>query len=108
MIYEQYQAVKQAQPNHVLLMEVGDFYHAFDNDAQTLAAVTESNVRTMTTGEKRVSTCCVPTALVDSAIEALLLQGYTVAVAQPVKEPEPGHTVQRVVSDARLTREVNP
>lgn len=106
MIYEQYRALKRARPNVVLLMQVGDFYHAFDCDAQTLAAVTDGHIRTVTADAHRADTCCVPAAHIDPAIETLVRQGHTIAVAQPIGTPPPGQRVQYVETDNRLEGEV--
>ena len=36
-IYERYQNLKKQYPDHILLFRIGDFYEAFDEDAQTIA-----------------------------------------------------------------------
>ena len=104
MIYEQYQAIKRVHADAVLLMQVGDFYQAFSTDARTLAAAIGATCRRVSFGKRRVDTCGVPAALLDTTIQALLGRGHKVAIAQPASPKEAkGKTIERVVSDARIT-----
>ncbi len=38
-LLERYRALKQKAPNQLLLVRLGDFYEAFDADAETIARV---------------------------------------------------------------------
>ena len=103
MTYEQYKAIQRAHPNAVLLLQAGDFYQAFDEDARTLASATGAMCRRVTLGKRRGYTYGMPTATVDSTIQALLDKGHRVAVAQRVRPQDAnGHSIERLVTDARM------
>ena len=85
-LFEQYAKLKSQYPGAILLMRVGDFYEAFDDDADTLARVL-SLART-TRGQRRMAG--FPHMQLDRFLTALVGAGFRVATAEPVfDEPVP-------------------
>ena len=84
--FEQHAKLKSQYPGAILLMRVGDFYEAFDDDADTLARVL-SLART-TRGQRRMAG--FPHMQLDRFLTALVGAGFRVATAEPVfDEPVP-------------------
>jgi len=85
-LFEQHAKLKTQYPGAILLMRVGDFYEAFDDDADTLARVL-SLART-TRGQRRMAG--FPHMQLDRFLTALVGAGFRVATAEPVfDEPVP-------------------
>ena len=85
-LFEQHAKLKSQYPDAILLMRVGDFYEAFDDDADTLARVL-SLART-TRGQRRMAG--FPHMQLDRFLTALVGAGFRVATAEPVfDEPVP-------------------
>ena len=85
-LFEQHAKLKSQHPGAILLMRVGDFYEAFDDDADTLARVL-SLART-TRGQRRMAG--FPHMQLDRFLTALVGAGFRVATAEPVfDEPVP-------------------
>lgn len=51
MIYKMYQEMKEDYPNKIVLIRVGDFYEAFEEDAKELAEVCNLYLATRNLGE---------------------------------------------------------
>jgi DNA mismatch repair protein MutS len=79
-LFEQHAKLKSQYPGAILLMRVGDFYEAFDDDADTLARVL-SLART-TRGQRRMAG--FPHMQLDRFLTALVQAGFRVATAEPV------------------------
>ena len=85
-LFEQHAKLKSQYPGAILLMRVGDFYEAFDDDADTLARVL-SLART-TRGQRRMAG--FPHMQLDRFLTALVGAAFRVATAEPVfDEPVP-------------------
>lgn len=78
---EQYLEYKARHPDAMLLFQVGDFYEVFFEDA---VAVARALNLTLTSRDKNspqpTPMCGVPVAVVDSYVERLVDQGYSVAL----------------------------
>jgi len=86
-LFEQHARLKSQYPGVILLLRVGDFYEAFDDDADTLARVL-SLART-TRGQRRMAG--FPHMQLDRFLTALVGAGFRVATAEPVLDnPVPG------------------
>ena len=72
----QYRSLKNRYPDAILLIRLGDFYEAFDADADILSRV--CSIQTLPHGEHRMSG--MPAVALVSAIQRLNAAGHAVAV----------------------------
>ena len=72
----QYRSLKNRYPDAVLLIRLGDFYEAFDDDADIVARV--CSIQTVRHGEHRMSG--MPAVALISAIRRINAAGHAVAV----------------------------
>jgi DNA mismatch repair protein MutS len=91
-LFEQYAAFKAQYPDAILLFRVGDFWEAFDEDADKLVRVL--SLACTTRGERRVAG--FPHMQLDRFLSALVRAGFRVATAEPVPYKLPP-TVSAVV-----------
>ena len=86
-LFDQDARLKSQYPGVILLLRVGDFYEAFDDDADTIVRVL-SLART-TRGQRRMAG--FPHMQLDRFLAALVGAGFRVATAEPVLDnPVPG------------------
>ena len=86
-LFEQYAALKAEYPGVILLFRVGDYWEAFDEDADTLARVL--SLAFTTRGERRMAG--FPHMHLDRFLPALVKAGFRVATCEPVTDkPPPG------------------
>jgi len=86
-LFEQHAELKIQYPGAILLMRIGDFYEAFDDDADTLARVL--SLAKTTGGQHRM--VGFPHMQLDGFLTALIAAGFRVATAEPVfDKPLPG------------------
>ena len=86
-LFEQHARLKSQYPGVILLLRVGDFYEAFDDDADTLARVCA--LAKTTRAEHRMAG--FPHMQLDRFLTALVRAGFRVATAEPVfDKPLPG------------------
>jgi DNA mismatch repair protein MutS len=74
-----YKAIKAQYPQHVVLLRIGDFYEAFDDDAHKLAKACDLTVTRTLASQQPV--CGFPCHQGDRMIALALKAGHTVAVA---------------------------
>ena len=79
-LFEQHAKLKGQYPDVLLLLRVGDFWEAFDDDADTIARVL-SLART-TRGQRRMAG--FPHMQLDRFLTALVGAGFRVATCEPV------------------------
>lgn len=79
-LFAQYAALKAQYPGVVLLMRVGDFYEAFDDDADILARVL--SLALTTRAGRRIAG--FPRVHLDRFLSALVKAGFRVATCEPV------------------------
>jgi hypothetical protein len=84
-LFEQHARLKSQYPGVILLLRIGDFYEAFDDDADTIARVL-SLART-TRGDHRMAG--FPHMQLDRFLTALVGAGFRVATAEPVFHKPP-------------------
>ena len=101
-IHDQYIDLKRENPSALLLMKIGDFYEAFDSGAGNLAQVCDLILteRRTKNGEK-YQMSGFPYHRLESNIDKLVKNGYTVAVAE---QRAGSGTVERYIR--RVIREV--
>ncbi len=99
----QYLQFKRQFPDAILLFRLGDFYEAFDEDAEIVARELEITLtsRNVAKGE-RIPMAGIPHHAAEAYIARLVARGYTVAICDQVGEvPEKGlvrREVTRVVT----------
>ena len=97
----QYDRIKAQYPGHVVLIRLGDFYEAFDDDAQTLADVCDVALTGRWAGEgRRRLMAGVPWHASDSYIQELIQAGHKVAVAEQVGDAVNGVIPREVTREA--------
>jgi len=79
-LFEQHARLKSQYPGVILLLRVGDFYEALDEDANTISRVLSLPLTTR--GEHRMAG--FPHVQVDRFLTALVGTGFRVATAEPV------------------------
>jgi DNA mismatch repair protein MutS len=93
---QQYRAAKEAHPGMVLLFRMGDFYEAFDDDAELCARLLGL---TLTTRDKQVPMAGFPHHQLENYLQKLLRDGQRVAVCDQVEPTAPAE-VSRIVTPA--------
>jgi DNA mismatch repair protein MutS len=105
----QYHAIKEENPEALLLFRLGDFYELFFEDAVTASRELEI---TLTARNKERETpvpmCGVPYHAVDGYIARLLRKGYKVAICDQTEEAKKGvklvrREVTRVITPGTVT-----
>jgi len=81
-LFDQHARLKSQYPGTILLLRVGDFYEAFDDDADTVARV--CNLAKTTRGDHRLAG--LPHMHLDRFLTALVKAGFRVATAEPVND----------------------
>jgi DNA mismatch repair ATPase MutS len=84
-LFEQHARLKSQYPSVILLLRVGDFYEAFDDDADTIARVL-SLALTARAGHRMAG---FPHMQLDRFLTALVGAGFRVATAEPVFDKLP-------------------
>ena len=79
--WDEYTAIKESHPNHLVLYQVGDFFELFGEDAKNAAAVLELTLTTRPIGSVgRVEMCGLPAHALEQNVEKLRGQ-YDVAIS---------------------------
>ncbi len=102
----QYLQLKSQHPDCILFFRLGDFYEAFDSDAETVAAVCDVALTSRPVGNnQRVPLAGVPYHSVEGYLARLVEAGYKVAVAEQVSEPGAGlveREIQQVITKGTI------
>lgn len=101
----QYLQLKRRFPDKLLLFRLGDFYEAFDQDAQILSS--ELNIvltgREVARGE-RIPMAGIPYHSLDTHLARLVKRGFRVAVCEQLSDPR----TSRGLVERDVTRVVTP
>ncbi len=98
-LLKQYVELREAYPDYLLLFQVGDFYEAFGEDAERLARALGLTLTHKTSKDFTTPMAGIPVRSADAYIERLLAQGFRVAVADQVGDPQAGEgLVEREVT----------
>jgi DNA mismatch repair protein MutS len=101
---EQYFGMKARYPDAILLARVGDFYEAYGDDANTIAAALQIALTAKDAGSgRRIAMAGVPHHALDGYLAKLVAQRRIVALAEQLEPPVPNRLVRRDV-----TRVVTP
>ncbi|MCX2727745.1 DNA mismatch repair protein MutS [Thermomicrobium sp. 4228-Ro] len=94
----QYLRLKAQYPNAILLYRLGDFYEAFDRDAEIVARDARITLTSRSFGRNgRVPMAGIPHHALNEYVSRLLAAGHTVAIAEQLSEPGKG-LVERAVT----------
>lgn len=87
-LFQQYFDLKREHPGCLMLMQCGDFYEAYGDDAETFARELEIHLTSKEAGGgRRVAMSGVPLQSVDHYLRGLVARGHRVAVADQVEDP---------------------
>ena len=102
----QFLKLKSQHPDCILLFRLGDFYEAFDNDAEIVAEVCDVALTSRPVGNnQRVPLAGVPYHSVEGYLAKLVQAGHKVAVAEQVSEPGSGlvdREIQQVITKGTI------
>ena len=85
IILSAYRACKESYPEHVLIVRLGDFYEAFESDAQTVSEVCQVGLGNF----HGVPMSGFPYWTATARIQELLEAGHKVAVAEKALNDDP-------------------
>lgn len=100
-----YQEYKRSHADYLILMQVGDFYEAFFEDAVTISRALNL---TLTSRDKNnpnpIPMCGVPLNSIDSYLERLVDQGFSAALVRQIGDP----AAKKGMVERELERIVTP
>jgi DNA mismatch repair protein MutS len=84
----QYLAIKQGQPDCLLLYRMGDFYELFFEDAQKASATLGIALTKRGKHQGRdIPMCGVPVHAIDQYLQKLIRHGHRAAIAEQIEDP---------------------
>ena len=104
-VRRQYLTIKHSYPDAVLLFRMGDFYEAFDDDAQTLSEALDIALTSRTMGkDNRIPMAGVPAVSLEANLARLIRKGHKVAICEQLSDP----TLSRGLVERGVVRVVTP
>ncbi len=94
---KQYKQLKEEHPDGVMLFRLGDFYEAFNADAEKVSEVLGITLTGRGKDHNRVPMAGIPFHALDNYLPKLLKAGITVVVVDQLSQPQPGELVERGV-----------
>src|SRR3990167_3830519 len=85
---KQYQEVKKAHPDCLVMLRMGDFYEMFYEDAVTASKELEITLTARGKGDKRAPLAGVPYHALDTYLGRLIKKGYKVAIVEQLEDPK--------------------
>ncbi|BDF58996.1 hypothetical protein CE91St36_18130 [Christensenellaceae bacterium] len=80
--YREYSEIKQENPDSLVLYQMGDFFEAYGEDAQTVSEALELNLTSRFIGNnQRTQMCGFPANRLETYVNMLLDRGFDVAVS---------------------------
>lgn len=87
-LFQQYFGLKQSCPGCLVLMQCGDFYEAYGDDAETFARDLELVLTSKDAGEgRRLAMAGIPIHAIEPYLRMLVSKGHRVAVAEQMMNP---------------------
>ena len=87
-VRRQYLDIKSAYPDALVLFRLGDFYEAFDDDAQLAARELEITLTSRSMGKDlKVPMAGVPAHALESYLVRLIKKGHKVAICEQLSDP---------------------
>lgn len=105
---KQYYTLKEQYPGTILLMQVGDFYEAYGEDAETFSRDAEIVLTSRDAGKHgRLPMAGVPHHALDQYLRPLVAKGHRVAVCEQMEDPKKAQglvkrDVTRVISSGTI------
>jgi DNA mismatch repair protein MutS len=84
----QYRDAKQANPECIIMMRMGDFYELFYEDAITASRELEITLTARGKGEKRAPLAGIPYHALENYLGRLVKKGYKVAIIEQLEDPK--------------------
>src|SRR3990167_2288241 len=84
----QYQEVKRAHPDCLVMLRMGDFYEMFYEDAITASRELEITLTARGQGEKRAPLAGIPFHALEPYLGRLVKKGYKVAIIEQLEDPK--------------------
>ncbi|MGD9001259.1 MAG: DNA mismatch repair protein MutS, partial [Anaerolineae bacterium] len=101
---KQYLEIKSKHPDAIVFFQLGDFYEAFDEDAQTVADELDVVLTSRPVAKnQRIPMAGVPCHAIEGYVARLIEKGYRVAIADQMDDTTSGGLVVR-----QVTRVVTP
>jgi DNA mismatch repair protein MutS len=101
---KQYLEIKSKHPDAVVFFQLGDFYEAFDEDAETVAHELDVVLTSRPVAKnQRIPMAGVPCHAIEGYVARLIEKGYRVAIADQMDDTTSGGLVVR-----QVTRVVTP
>jgi DNA mismatch repair protein MutS len=101
---KQYLEIKSKHPDAVVFFQLGDFYEAFDEDAETVADELDVVLTSRPVAKnQRIPMAGVPCHAIEGYVARLIEKGYRVAIADQMDDTTSGGLVVR-----QVTRVVTP
>ena len=80
--YNEYSEIKRNNPDSLVLYQIGDFFEAYGEDAQTVSEALELNLTSRSIGNnRRTGMCGFPANRLETYVNMLLDRGFDVAVS---------------------------
>ena len=106
-VRRQYLQLKRQHPDAILFFRMGDFYEAFDEDAQTIAQTLNIVLTAREVGGgQKVPMAGVPHHAAESYIARLIKAGYKVAICEQVGKSEKSDKIDKQAGKGLMDREV--
>lgn len=104
----QYQEVKDAYPEAILLFRVGDFYETFGEDAKLVSKELGITLTTRNNGGDQTPLAGFPHHAVDSYLPKLVKRGYKVAICDQTEDPETAKKAGKKIVSREVTEVATP
>jgi len=104
----QYQEVKDAYPETVLLFRVGDFYETFGEDAKLVSKELGITLTNRNNGGDQTPLAGFPHHAVDSYLPKLVKKGYKVAICDQTEDPETAKKAGKKIVSREVTEVATP
>ncbi len=85
---QQYQDVKRAHPDCLVMLRMGDFYEMFYEDAIAASRELEITLTARGQGEKRAPLAGVPYHALEPYLSKLVKKGYKIAIVEQLEDPK--------------------
>lgn len=86
--WEQFEAMKEKHPDAILLFRVGDFYEAFDKDAEDCAEILGITLTKRKEGKKEISVAGFPHHALDTYLPKIIRAGRRAAICEQLEAPK--------------------
>jgi DNA mismatch repair protein MutS len=97
-MFEQYQKMKQENPDTLILFRLGDFYEGFDQDAITLSRVLGITLTSRGESNNKTPMAGIPFHALNQYLPKLIKAGIKVAIAEQTGEVIQGQLVKREIT----------